>query len=72
MVYFEFRSKEDAELKKHYGGHFRRYVNTDTFKDQLVNKFGYSIDYSITGKGMAKFQEEDPFVSRLIARKISG
>lgn len=69
VVYFEFRSKEDAELKKHYGGHFRRYVDTDSFNQQLTQKFGFEIDYSITGKGMAKFKEEDPFVSRVIARK---
>ncbi len=69
VVYFEFRSKEDSDLKKHYGGHFRRYVDTDDFKKLLINKFGFAIDYSITGKGMAKFQEEDPFVSRLIVRK---
>jgi hypothetical protein len=68
-VYFEFRSKEDSELIKHYGGHFRRYVNTDSFIQQLVQKFGFEIEYSITGKGMAKFKEEDAFVSRVIARK---
>lgn len=69
VVYFEFRSKEDSELKKHYGGHFRRYVDTDNFKQLLINEFGFGIDYSITGRGMAKFKEEDPFVSRVIARK---
>lgn len=69
VVYFEFRSKEDAVLKKHFGGHFRRYVDTDNFKQLLFDKFGFNIDYSITGKGMAKFKEEDPFVSRIIARK---
>lgn len=69
IVYFEFRSKEDAVLKKHYGGHFRRFVDTDNFIDALVKKHGYVIEYSITGKGMAKYQEEDPFVSRVFARK---
>jgi|SaaInlStandDraft_6_1057023.scaffolds.fasta_scaffold71215_2 tellurite methyltransferase len=72
LVYFEFRSKEDSDLKKHYGGHFRRYVDTDDFKNRLINKFGFVIDYIITGKGMAKFKEEDPFVSRLIVRKKSA
>lgn len=67
-VYFEFRSKEDSELKKHYGGHFRRYIDTDVFI-QLLSERGFAIDYLITGKGMAKFREEDPYVSRIIARK---
>jgi len=68
-VYFEFRSKEDAELIKHYGGHFRRYVDTDNFINIITEKLGFVIDYSVTGKGMAKFKEEDPYVSRIIARK---
>jgi len=69
LVYFEFRSKEDSELIKHYVGHFRRYIDTDSFSQQLVQELGFEIEYSITGKGMAKFKEEDPFVSRVIARK---
>ena len=69
VVYFEFRSKKDAELKKHYGGHFRRYVDTDNFKKLLTDEFRFVINYSITGRGMAKFMEEDPFVSRVIAIK---
>jgi hypothetical protein len=68
-VYFEFRSIEDSELEKHYGGHFRRYVNTNKFIHQLEQQFNYSIDYSITGRGMAKYMEEDPYVSRIIASK---
>jgi len=69
LVYFEFRSKEDAELEKYFGGHFRRYIDTDAFKNRLSNQLGYTIDYSITTQGIAKFKEEDPIVSRVIARK---
>jgi len=69
VIYFEFRSTEDAQLDKHYGGHYRRYVDTDNFLAQLENQFGFTITYSITGQGMAKYKEEDPFVSRIIARK---
>jgi cyclopropane fatty-acyl-phospholipid synthase-like methyltransferase len=67
-VYFEFRSKEDEALEKHYGGHYRRYVDTAAFSQGLETA-GLSIDYSMTGQGMAKFKEEDPFVSRVIASK---
>jgi tellurite methyltransferase len=67
-VYFEFRSKEDEVLEKHYGGHYRRYVDTAAFS-QGLEAAGLSIDYSMTGQGMAKFKEEDPFVSRVIASK---
>lgn len=68
-VYFEFRSKEDAELKKIYGGHFRRYIDTAAFTAALTDDHGFAVDYAITGRGMAKYKEEDPFVSRVIARK---
>lgn len=68
-VYFEFRSKEDSDLIKHYGGHFRRYIDADNFIQKLSGEFGFLIDYFIVGRGMAKFKEEDPFVSRVIARK---
>ena len=69
MIYFEFRSKEDAKITKHYKGHFRRYVDTSVFKKRLL-KFGFNIEYSITGQGMAKFKEEDPFVCRITAVKM--
>ena len=67
-VYFEFRSKEDESLDKHFGGHYRRYVNTDVFKQRLT-KLGFLISYSYIGQGMAKYKEEDPFVIRIIAQK---
>ena len=69
LVFFEFRSKEDAELEKIHKGHFRRYVDTDQFLQRLES-LGLSIDYRITGKGMAKYKTEDPFVSRVIATKV--
>ena len=68
-AYFEFRSKEDADLDKHYGGHFRRYIDTKSFEQALVSIANLTPEYSITGQGMAKFKEEDPFVSRIIAKK---
>lgn len=68
VVYFEFRSKEDEGLEKVHKGHFRRYVDTDIFKQRLLD-LGFDIEYSITGMGMAKYKTEDPFVSRIIARK---
>jgi hypothetical protein len=68
VIYFEFRSTGDGNLKKHFGGHYRRYVNTSEF-DDLANIAGFDVTYAITGQGMAKFKEEDPIVSRIIAAK---
>jgi hypothetical protein len=68
-IYFEFRSKEDEYLDKHFGGHYRRYVDTDVFKQRLQD-LDFSINYQYIGQGMAKYKEEDPFVIRLITQKI--
>ena len=72
VAYFEFRCKEDANLEKHYGGHFRRYVDTQAFEQALRDTVNLTLEYSITGQGMARFKEEDPFVSRIIAKKYRG
>ncbi len=68
-IFFEFRSKEDKETKKVYGNHYRRYVDTELFIKQLVDIVGVEILYSLTGRGMASFKDEDPSVSRIIAQK---
>ena len=68
-IFFEFRSKEDATTKKVYGNHYRRYVDTEQFIKQLVDLVGVEIIYSITGRGMAMYKDEDPSVSRIIAQK---
>lgn len=68
-IYFEFRSKEDADLEKIHRGHFRRYVDTGIFKQRLLDQ-QFEIDYCITGMGMAKYKTEDPIVSRIIAKKL--
>jgi len=68
LIYFEFRSKEDELLDKHFGGHYRRYVDTDVFFQRLTD-LGFDIKYNYIGQGMAKYKEEDPFVVRIIASK---
>lgn len=69
-LYFEFRSKEDQELKKHYGGHYRRFIDSENFAERLKKKLGLIIEYIHIGRGMAKFRDEDPVVCRIIARKV--
>jgi len=69
-IYFEFRSKEDENLDKHFGNHYRRYIDTMQFKDKL-KRAGFELEYQVVGQGMAKYKEEDPFVARFIARKVS-
>ncbi len=69
VAYFEFRSREDASLVKHFGGHYRRYVDTERFERELAEVVGLKLMYSITGQGLARFKNEDPMVSRVIAKK---
>jgi len=70
-LYMEFRSELDETLPKMYGkDHYRRYVVTSKFLD-LLKKLGFEIQYQITGQGMAKYKDEDPFVSRIIASKTA-
>ena len=69
-IFFEFRSQDDQETKKVYGNHYRRYINTELFTKNLVDIVGVDILYSITGRGMAMYKDEDPSVSRIIAQKL--
>ncbi len=72
VVYFEFRSEEDVNTDKYFGNtnHFRRYVDSERFSMDMIEKYGFNITYSITGKGMAKYKNEDPVVTRVIATKL--
>ena len=59
----------DEVLDKVHGkGHYRRYVDTPVMMESL-KILGFDIGYHITGLGMAKYKNEDPFVSRIIATK---
>lgn len=65
-LYMEFRCSLDASLDKEYGkGHFRRYVQTDDL-ETFLESIGFNVQYRVTGRGMAKYKAEDPFVSRII------
>lgn len=68
-LYFEFRSKEDASIDKVYGEHYRRFIDNDKFVENIEVKHNFDIEYNITGQGMAKYNAEDPFVTRIIAVK---
>lgn len=68
-IYLEFRSLEDAKLVKTFGNHYRRFVDTDRFVSAM-EMLSFNLIYRITGQGMARYKDEDPFVSRLILEKI--
>ncbi len=68
-LYLEFRSAEDATIDKLFTGHFRRYIQTDTLLDSIDETYQMQVVYHHTGLGMAKYKQEDPFVSRVIATR---
>lgn len=70
-LYLEFRSTEDAVTDKYYGNtnHYRRYIDTTKFVKSLSENCGFEVNYSVTGQGMARYKEEDPFISRILATK---
>lgn len=70
IIFLEYRSREDANLEKIFDGHYRRFVDTTEFIKKATEQFGFKINYQITGQGMARFKQEDPFVSRVILEKI--
>eukprot|EP00550_Attheya_septentrionalis_P005466 CAMPEP_0198297334 /NCGR_PEP_ID=MMETSP1449-20131203/36504_1 /TAXON_ID=420275 /ORGANISM="Attheya septentrionalis, Strain CCMP2084" /LENGTH=233 /DNA_ID=CAMNT_0043998233 /DNA_START=34 /DNA_END=735 /DNA_ORIENTATION=- len=69
-LYMEFRCSLDAKLDKLYKGHFRRYLGTSKLVQTLEADLGFHVSYQMTGQGMAKYKQEDPFVSRIICEKI--
>ena len=69
QLFLEFRSLGDDKLPKHYPEHYRRYSDPFILQSKLVNGLGFSMEYCMTGTGMAPYEEEDPIVTRMIARK---
>ena len=53
-----------------YHGHYRRFVNLEKFKKRL-QKWGYSVLFSIEDKNFSKTEDEDPTLCRLILSKIN-
>lgn len=59
------RAGEDIGYGERIDGHYRRFIETDAFLERC-KAVGYSIDYSVVGRGFAKFRDEDPEVCRVV------
>lgn len=66
-AFFEFRNHEDKDALKLFGQHYRRFQSPEFFAE-VLSKHGFDIEYSVSGKGHAKYFDEDPNVTRFIAR----
>jgi len=64
----EFRTAEDAIKSKVYDDHYRRFVETDTFLVNLINR-GFTVNEFYKGTGLSIYKDEDPFLARVMAEK---
>lgn len=68
QLFIEFRTVHDAAAHKEFGQHYRRYIDHDDFRDLLIS-YGFRVDYSVQGYGMAVFKGEDAHVARFVASR---
>lgn len=66
----EFRTIEDAHERKIYHGHYRRYIDSDSFIEELKEKYNFKIKYFYKGKNLSIYKNENPYLARVIAEKI--
>lgn len=52
------------------GDHYRRLVQQQKFESAALLT-GFIVDYSIKGRGYAKFRSEDPLIARTILKKVN-
>lgn len=69
LCYFEFRTERDAKTNKAFGDHYRRYLHVDRFIRRASRSSAFECVYSVEGRGLAKFRDEDPFVGRVYLRR---
>lgn len=62
----ECRSQGDKKTRLK-GDHYRRPINGEALLQELI-KIGFTIDYYIKSRGLAKLGNEDPLIIRVIAR----
>lgn len=61
--------KIDGEKNAYMFDHYRRFLEFDVFKDKLIN-VGFEILFSIESNNLAIYKDDNPFVIRIVARKL--
>jgi hypothetical protein len=69
MLAAEFRTEQDEALQKVFPKHYRRYQNGPAFGMALSERFGFDVLEEVEGQGLSPFQDEDPHLYRVIARR---
>jgi tetratricopeptide (TPR) repeat protein len=69
LLALEFRTEKDQNSKHIYKKHYRRFI---PMKEMILElkKYGFDITYSEEAQGLSPFMDEDPFLCRIIAKKL--
>lgn len=68
-LFIEARTTEDKKLHKTFKHHNRNYVNTKQLLKDLEDN-GFKIIKQEEGTGLAPYEKEDPYLIRLICKKL--
>ncbi|MGV3568960.1 MAG: class I SAM-dependent methyltransferase [Ramlibacter sp.] len=68
MLALEFRTEKDADEKHVFGSHYRRYIPMAEMTEILEAK-GFTISHAEESRGLSPYQDEDPFLCRIIATR---
>lgn len=65
----EFRTDRDESRRHVHAKHFRRFQSAGEFRDALAGKYGFEVFYDVEGTGLSPYQDEDPVLYRVLARR---
>ena len=77
MFFLEARSIKDPMFKKgtslsdseNFTDHYRRYMNFEKIQEKIESR-NFEIIYKIEDKDLAVYKDDNPYVIRIIARKL--
>ena len=69
LIGLEFRTEKDKDALHIFKRHYRRFIPMREMINEL-EKYDFSILYSKESKGFSPFKDEDPFLCRIIAKKM--
>ncbi len=68
LLCIEARSKDDENRDKVYNEHFRRFLDINSLKKELIHK-DFKIKFETESIGLSVYKNEDPCLLRIIAQK---
>lgn len=65
----EFRTDKDRANAKVHTRHYRRFQDASVFRTALQDEHGFEVLHFEEGTGLSPYQEEDPVLCRVVARR---